>query len=86
VTSSAAVAVGAIRAYQWTLGPLLGGQCRFYPSCSEYAVEACRCHGAGRGMLLAARRVLRCNPWCAGGVDLVPEAAQRPGHSGQTGY
>jgi uncharacterized protein len=77
--SATAVAVGAVRAYQWTLGPMLGGQCRFYPSCSEYAVEALRCHGVGRGALLAGVRVLRCNPWCAGGVDLVPDAAERRG-------
>ncbi len=77
MSPAAALAVGAVRAYQWTLGPMLGGQCRFYPSCSAYAIEALRLHGAGRGSVLAAGRVLRCNPWCEGGVDLVPDVGSR---------
>ena len=64
----------AVRMYQVWLGPLLGGACRFYPSCSHYAVEAIERHGAGRGLVLAVRRVLRCHPFSAGGIDLVPEA------------
>ena len=64
----------AVRMYQVWLGPLLGGACRFYPSCSHYAVEAIERHGAGRGLGLAVRRVLRCHPFSAGGIDLVPEA------------
>lgn len=78
MTPVAHLAVGAVRAYQWTLSPLMGGQCRFYPSCSNYAAEAIRCHGAGRGALLAAKRILRCNPWCDGGIDFVPDAGSRP--------
>jgi len=65
----------AVRAYQACLGPLLGGNCRFYPSCSNYACEAIERHGARRGSWLALRRVLRCHPFSPGGVDLVPEAA-----------
>lgn len=65
---------GAVRAYQLTLSPVLGGQCRFYPSCSAYAMEALAVHGAGRGAALAARRVLRCHPWNPGGLDPVPPA------------
>ena len=65
---------GAVLAYQWTLRPLLGMQCRFEPSCSCYALEALSRHGAARGSLLAAGRVLRCHPWRPGGYDPVPPA------------
>ena len=61
-----------VRTYQWTLRPFIGPQCRFEPSCSHYAVTALRLHGPLRGTGLAARRVLRCNPWTAGGDDPVP--------------
>ncbi len=61
-----------IRAYQLGLSPLLGPRCRFYPSCSQYALEAVDSHGVLRGLWLAARRVGRCHPWHPGGVDLVP--------------
>jgi putative membrane protein insertion efficiency factor len=67
--------VWVLRAYQLVLSPMLGQNCRFYPSCSNYAIEALRVHGAARGSLLAARRVCRCHPWNEGGVDLVPPAA-----------
>ena len=62
-----------IRIYQLCLSPFVGGQCRFYPSCSVYAAEAVDAHGALRGGWLALRRLLRCHPWHPGGVDLVPE-------------
>jgi putative membrane protein insertion efficiency factor len=62
----------AIRLYQITLSPLLGPRCRFYPSCSQYALEAVRAHGGVRGGLLALRRLLRCHPWHPGGLDPVP--------------
>lgn len=61
-----------IRVYQWTLRPVLGANCRFTPSCSDYAHEALATHGALRGAGLAARRIVRCNPWCPGGHDPVP--------------
>ena len=64
-----------LRGYQLLLSPLLGQKCRFYPTCSNYAIEALRVHGAARGSLLAARRVCRCHPWNPGGVDFVPPAA-----------
>jgi putative membrane protein insertion efficiency factor len=66
------VGIGAVRVYQWTIRPFIGANCRFWPSCSEYAVEALRIHGAARGTAMAAKRILRCNPWHEGGVDPVP--------------
>lgn len=64
--------IGLVKAYQLTLSPLLGPTCRYYPSCSAYAVEALRVHGAIKGTWLAGRRLLRCHPWSPGGVDHVP--------------
>ncbi|MFL5334819.1 MAG: membrane protein insertion efficiency factor YidD [Geminicoccaceae bacterium] len=72
MSPAASIAVGAVRVYQWTLRPVLGSNCRFDPSCSEYAAEALRMHGASRGGVLALRRVLRCHPWNEGGADPVP--------------
>jgi putative membrane protein insertion efficiency factor len=78
MSPAAAVLVGAVRTYQYTLRPFIGAHCRFEPSCSCYAVEALRRHGAARGAALAAWRVLRCNPWTEGGDDPVPDAAPNP--------
>lgn len=64
-----------LRAYQVTLSPLLPPACRFYPSCSQYAVEAIERRGVVAGLYLAALRLLRCHPWHPGGYDPVPEAA-----------
>jgi uncharacterized protein len=64
-----------IRGYQLGLSPLLGPRCRFYPSCSQYALEAVQAHGSLRGSLLALRRLSRCHPWHAGGYDPIPEQA-----------
>lgn len=61
-----------IEVYRVTLAPLIGGFCRFVPSCSVYAEEAIRRHGAGTGVVLAARRLLRCHPFHRGGFDPVP--------------
>jgi len=63
---------GLIRLYQVVLSPALPRSCRFYPSCSQYAYEAVLKHGLLRGVYLAAARLVRCNPWNPGGVDLVP--------------
>lgn len=62
-----------IRVYQLTLSPFFGSQCRFYPTCSCYGVEAIEKHGAIKGIFLATYRILRCNPFSKGGIDLVPE-------------
>jgi uncharacterized protein len=64
--------VGCIRLYRLTLSGWIGGQCRFYPSCSHYAEGAIRTHGAIRGTGLAVWRVARCGPFTDGGVDHVP--------------
>lgn len=61
-----------LRAYQLTISPMLGQKCRFFPTCSNYALEALRVHGAARGSWLATKRVCKCHPWHPGGVDLVP--------------
>ena len=63
-----------LRFYQLAISPILGPSCRFYPSCSEYAVEAVRVHGALKGSALAGRRLCKCHPWHPGGLDFVPEA------------
>jgi uncharacterized protein len=64
---------GVIVGYRTVLSPLLGPRCRFHPSCSTYALEAIRVHGATKGTALATWRICRCNPWNAGGVDRVPD-------------
>jgi putative membrane protein insertion efficiency factor len=66
-----------VRAYQVVLSPFVGGACRFMPSCSNYAIEALRTHGAARGTWLALRRIARCHPFGGHGHDPVP-AADRP--------
>jgi putative membrane protein insertion efficiency factor len=65
-----------VRVYQLTLRGVIGAHCRFEPSCSHYAIEALNRHGAARGTMLAAWRVLRCNPWHQGGWDPVPHPVQ----------
>jgi len=62
-----------IRAYQLIISPLLGPSCRYYPSCTQYAIEAMKIHGVFKGSYLAVHRVLRCHPGCKGGYDPVPE-------------
>ena len=62
-----------IRLYQRFISPLFGPRCRFHPTCSAYAAEAITTHGAARGAWLAVKRIARCHPWNAGGLDPVPE-------------
>jgi len=62
-----------IKSYQKLISPLLGQRCRFYPSCSNYALKAIESHGVLKGTGLSALRLLRCQPFSNGGIDLVPE-------------
>ena len=64
-----------VRVYQAFFSAMMPSACKFYPSCSHYAAEALRIHGARRGSWLALRRISRCHPFTRGGVDLVPDAA-----------
>ncbi|ASC92015.1 membrane protein insertion efficiency factor YidD, partial [Alcaligenes faecalis] len=61
-----------VRGYQLFISPLLGPRCRFYPTCSQYAIQALRTHGPLKGTWLATRRLVRCHPWHPGGHDPVP--------------
>lgn len=70
-----------IRGYRFLIGPLLGNHCRFYPSCSQYAIEALETHGFLAGTWLTLKRLSRCHPWHAGGVDPVPGRAGNPSSS-----
>lgn len=63
------VAIALVYVYRFTLGPFLGGQCKYHPSCSQYAIDALRKHGLVKGSARAGWRLLRCNPWSRGGVD-----------------
>ena len=67
------IAVFPIRLYQRLLSPAFGSRCKYYPSCSEYAAQAITRFGILRGLILAGWRLLRCNPWSHGGVDLVED-------------
>jgi putative membrane protein insertion efficiency factor len=69
--------IALVRGYRLLLSPWLGSSCRFEPTCSAYALQALEDHGAAAGTYLAAARVLRCHPWCEGGLDPVPAEAPR---------
>ncbi|WP_375424429.1 membrane protein insertion efficiency factor YidD [uncultured Friedmanniella sp.] len=66
------VLIGFLKAYRLVISPLYGDVCRYYPSCSAYALRAVEVHGAVKGTWLAGRRLLRCHPWASGGYDPVP--------------
>ena len=66
-------AIGLIRLYQKFISPLTPPRCKYYPTCSAYALEAYRKHGLIKGTVLSTWRLLRCNPWSLGGIDYVPE-------------
>ena len=64
--------IGLVKFYRFAISPWLGGNCRFQPTCSEYAIQALRTHGALHGGWLAAKRIARCHPWGGSGYDPVP--------------
>lgn len=66
--------IACIRWYQRNISALSGPRCRYYPTCSAYAIDAISEHGAVKGVILGAWRLVRCNPWARGGVDDVPES------------
>jgi putative membrane protein insertion efficiency factor len=66
------VCIAILVAYRTVVSPLYGDVCRYYPSCSSYALQAIQQHGAVRGIWMGARRIIRCHPWAAGGVDDIP--------------
>jgi len=67
------IVIQLLRFYQLAISPFLGPSCRYYPSCSNYAIEAVQIHGVIKGSYFAVRRVLRCHPLKSGGLDPVPE-------------
>ena len=73
MTALRSIAVVPIRLYQRVFSPAFGSRCKYYPSCSEYAAQAITRFGILRGLILAGWRLLRCNPWSHGGVDLVED-------------
>lgn len=68
----ASLCIALIKGYKRYISPMLGHHCRFYPTCSSYAIEALKVHGLCKGLALTAWRLLRCGPWCEGGFDPVP--------------
>ncbi|HZS80143.1 MAG TPA: membrane protein insertion efficiency factor YidD [Herbaspirillum sp.] len=75
-----------LHAYKLGISPYLGQNCRFYPSCSDYAAEAIRRHGAWKGSALAGKRLCRCHPWHAGGFDPVPDSSSPTATADGCGY
>jgi putative membrane protein insertion efficiency factor len=73
--------IGVLKLYRLLISPLYGQVCRYYPTCSAYALEAVQVHGSIKGSWLALRRLARCHPWAAGGVDKVPARRTRPATS-----
>jgi uncharacterized protein len=71
------VLIGLLKGYRFAISPLYGQVCRYHPTCSAYALEAVQTHGAVRGTWWSMRRVARCHPWAAGGLDPVPPAKNR---------
>lgn len=70
--------IALVQGYRLLLSPSLGSACRFTPTCSVYALEALKQHGAAGGSYLAAARIARCHPWCDGGLDAVPTQISAP--------
>ena len=70
--------IGIIKLYQYLLSPLFGQNCRFHPTCSQYAVEVINEHGVFKGGYLSMRRILKCHPFNEGGLDPVPKKQHKP--------
>lgn len=91
MTAARRLLILPIRVYKRCISPLLPLSCRFYPSCSSYAIQAIEIHGPAKGLWLAAKRILRCHPGSAGGFDPVPpstpshRSAPRPEHQDRHG-
>ena len=73
VRAPAYAGMALVHLYRWTFGLLSSGSCKYHPTCSQYALDALRRYGLARGSVLAAWRLLRCNPWSHGGVDYVED-------------
>lgn len=71
--SSQKLLIGFVKAYQYLIRPIMGNHCRFYPSCSQYAIESIQTQGPLTGLFLILKRLGKCHPWHPGGVDQVPE-------------
>ncbi|MBC8381666.1 MAG: membrane protein insertion efficiency factor YidD [SAR92 clade bacterium] len=65
--------IAVIKLYQFSISALLGQRCRFYPSCSNYTIEAIETHGVAKGLYLATKRITKCHPFHPGGIDMVPQ-------------
>ncbi|GAA3591908.1 membrane protein insertion efficiency factor YidD [Agrococcus terreus] len=79
------ICVAFLVAYRAVISPLYGDVCRYYPSCSSYALQAIQQHGVIRGIWMGSRRILRCHPWAPGGVDDIPEPRRRL-HTTRAGF
>ncbi len=78
--------IAVLRAYQRLISPLYGDVCRYYPSCSHYALEAIARYGVLAGCVMALWRLLRCHPWAAGGIDDVPQRQRNWTHRTRRGF
>jgi len=78
--------VVVLRLYRAVVSPLYGDVCRYYPSCSAYALGSIQQHGVVRGVWLGSRRIARCHPWAAGGIDDVPQRTGSPLHLSRFGF
>ena len=67
------ILIWIVKGYRYTISPYLGSHCRYYPSCSNYAISALESHGILKGLHLTLKRLFRCHPWHEGGFDPVPE-------------